>query len=155
MKFRNLSIWILVITLSSFVVTPAFALVDLKSNSKVCTDLKNQLFREQAIVNELIKQAKKDSRAFVNGSGYAGTASSAVKTYLVSEVNMIKIASNKSSCFAPEKVATVRTRLTQANELYKLFVKAVNNNNDSGLRPVFKAFSDLEASNFAKLLYQK
>ena len=153
MKFRNLSVWILVITLSSFVVTPASAVVKLQSNSKVCTDLKNRLFREQAIVNELIKQTKKDSRAFINGTGFASTAATAVKTYLISEIKMIKIASNKSSCFTPEKVATVRTRLTQANELYKLFAKIYSNS--SGMKPALKAFSDLEASNFAKLLYQK
>jgi hypothetical protein len=153
MKFRNLSVWILLISLSSFVVTPASAVVKLQSNSKVCTDLKNRLFREQAIVNELIKQTKKDSRAFINGTGFASTAATAVKTYLISEIKMIKIASNKSSCFTPEKVATVRTRLTQANELYKLFAKI--DSNSSGMKPALKAFSDLEASNFAKLLYQK
>ena len=133
--------------------TPAAAMVKLQNNSKGCTDLKNRLFREQAIVNELIKQTKKDSRAFLNGTGFASTAATTVKTYLISEINMIKIASNKSSCFTPEKVATVRTRLTQANELYKLFAKI--DSNSSGMKPALKAFSDLEASNFAKLLYQK
>ena len=140
-------------SLLAFAVTPASAVVRLQNNSKVCTDLKNRLFREQAIVNELIKQTKKDSRAFVNGTGFASTAATAVKTYLISEINMIKIASNKSSCFAPEKVAIVRTRLTQANELYKLFARI--DINSSGMKPALKAFSDLEASNFAKLLYQK
>ena len=152
MKFRNLSIWILIVTLGSFVTTPAFAIGSLKSNSKVCTDLKNQLYREQAIVNELIKQTKRDSRAFVNGSGFATTAASSVKTYLVSEINMIKIALKKSSCFTPAKVAAVRSRLTETSELYKLFGKI--DINSSGMKTALKAFSDIEASNFAKLLYQ-
>lgn len=140
-------------TLSSFVITPAFAVVSLDSSSKVCTDLKNQLFREQAIVNELVKQAKKDSRAFINGTGSANTAVNAMKTLLESDIATMKIALKKSSCFTPAKVAGVRSRVTQSTQLYKLFVSA--DGNSSAMKTALKSVPDMETPNFTKSLYNK
>jgi hypothetical protein len=153
MNFRNLGSWSLVLTLTLFVMPPASAAVGSKSTSKVCTDLKNQLFREQSIVNELIKRAKKDSRAFNNGTGNANTAANAMKTLLQSEISMMKISLNKSSCFTPTKVAAVRNRLTEISQLYKLFVSV--DSNSSAMKTALKSIPNMETPNFAKSLYNK
>jgi hypothetical protein len=132
---------------------PASAVVGSKSTSKICTDLKNQLFREQAIVNELVKQAKRDSRAFITGTGNADTAANSMKTLLESDIATMKIALNKSSCFTPAKVAAVRNRLTQSVQMYKLFVSV--DNNSSAMKTALKSVPNMKTPNFAKSLYNK